>query len=84
MSDQSQAACSHMRCIIRGTDKLGEAYCPDCEKNIPASEAFNNYIKQMQDCIDEFKKLDVSSISLRLRALEERVKELEAAKHTHG
>lgn len=77
-------ACAHKNFLIRSYDLNGVAYCPDCDSFIPISMALNDLIKDVRDCIKEFNALDVSSISLRLGALEERCHRLEAAKHSHG
>lgn len=82
MSDQ--AACAHLRCRARAFDHIGQVHCPDCGHDIGMDDAFNSYAQQIEEHIREFKALDISFISLRLGAIEERLKQLEAYKHSHG
>lgn len=57
MSDTrgSDSGCRHINFIIRGDDPLGFAWCPDCQRLIKLSTAFNNLAEEMRSVLKEAK-----------------------------
>lgn len=55
-SSDSSAACAHMHWIVRSTDMIGQAFCPDCKRNIPIAAAINNSVKYMRESLEETRR----------------------------
>lgn len=47
--------CTHSRWTFREDDYVGEVWCPDCKKSLPALEQWRALLAEMRDVRDQLK-----------------------------
>ena len=47
--NDNEDKCKHLNAYIKGSAMLGDAYCPDCEKDIRLMLVFNNWLDRLRE-----------------------------------
>ena len=54
--NNNNVECKHLNFEVRGEDRMGFVWCPDCYRVIPMSEAITNLCAEARSVIAEMKK----------------------------
>lgn len=43
--------CKHLNAAVNGYNLMGQAHCPDCQRNVQLSTVFNNLLNAMREAL---------------------------------